>query len=149
MCCFCNISSNIWCHNLSTPMHNSQRHFPDHPEPFKTIWNFPDNPEIFQTNWKLSTPFGIFFRQSGNFPDYPEIFHTIWQLSRQSANIPDNPETFQTGWKLSGSISRLRKTNFRMAMPRCNDCFWASASHAVSFLQVVNYHPLIGLGLKQ
>ena len=100
MCCFCNISSNIWCHNLSTPMHNSQRHFPDHPEPFKTIWNFPDNPEIFQTNRKLSTPFGNFldslgifqiiqkyFILSGNFPDSPQTFLTIRKLSRLAGNF--------------------------------------------------------------
>ena len=118
VCCFCNISTNVWCHNHSTLMHNSQRHFLDHPEPFKAIWklsrqsrNFLDQPEIVHTIRK-------FFRLSGNFPDYPEIFQIIWQLSRQSGNIPDNLETFLTGWKLSGSISRLREIYFWMAIAR-------------------------------
>merc|ERR1712155_114651 len=121
------------------------RNFPDHPETFQSIrkisrlsGNFPDYSETFQVIRKLPRP-------SRHFLDYPETLQNIGKLSRLSGNFPDHPETFRPSGNFpdhpetsncnsKGCAQKLsgRAKTFRMAMPRCHECFCASVLKIVA-----------------
>ena len=104
--------------------------------------NLPDYPETQQTIQAL-------FRLSGNFTDHPEtfqfipnFFQVICKFSRLFGNLPDYPETSQCNFKGYAQKLSGRAKTFRMAMPRCHDGFWASASYGPRFSELIQ--PYLG-----